>query len=227
MIQSVPRADACDHEAGEFARFIGVQRNQHGRIWRIARRPGREAAESASETVDNDHFLTLQQIGNRPRCGRRVEWYLQWTRGFSRRNSRRSGESRRIAFGVDQIKQRKRNILGVIGEHRRGDRACVLRRLRVRCARAEIAQDNDTPFPDDLFGDLVNGREHAADAAHGGLVGHRTISDGEMRLFEKAVAIYVQLDVFHPRRRAAFKWRIDERLENSPDFGPYVADGLA
>ena len=30
MIQLLPGADAGDHEAGEFARFIGVQRNQHG-----------------------------------------------------------------------------------------------------------------------------------------------------------------------------------------------------
>ena len=77
--------------------------------------------------------------------------------------------------------------------------------------------------PIDLFGDLVNGRQDAADPARGGFVRHRAVGDCEMQLFEKTVAINVQLNVVHPRRGAAFKWRINERLENRPDFGPHFA----
>ena len=143
--------------------------------------------------------------------------HLQWTHGFPRRNSRSSGEHL-IAFGIDQIQQREWNVLGVIGKHRSGDRARVLGGLRVRSAGAKIAQDNDASFAYDLFGDLVNGRQDAADRARDGIVGHRAVGDCEVQLFEKIVAINVQLNVLHPRRRAAFKWRINERLENRPDF---------
>ena len=61
----------------------------------------------------------------------------------------------------------------------------------------------------------------------GGLVGYRTVGDGEVCLFNEAVAIDLQEYVVVPCRRAPLERRIDERLENGPDLLPALAEGLA
>ena len=48
-----------------------------------------------------------------------------------------------------------------------------------------------------------------------------------MRLLDETVAIDLQGDVIHPRRRAAIEWGIDQWLEDLPDFRPDIAKRLA
>jgi len=107
------------------------------------------------------------------------------------------------------------------------DRAGLFGASRVRRVGAQIAQHMHAPFGDDFFGDFVDGREHAPDPARRGLVGHRAIGNGEMRLFDEAMPVYFEGNVLHPGRRAAREGRVDQRLEDVPDLRPAFADRLA
>ncbi len=58
-----------------------------------------------------------------------------------------------------------------------------------------------------LLRDVVNRAQNAADTAWCGLVRHGAVCDGEIRLFQKAVAMILEKNVFVPGRGAAFKGR--------------------
>lgn len=88
--------------------------------------------------------------------------------------------------------------------------------------RTEVAQHIDTPFADHLFGDLMDCRENAADAARRALVRNGAVCDREMSLFDETVPIDLQLDVFYPGRRAPREGRFDQRLQDMPDLPPAI-----
>ena len=108
----------------------------------------------------------------------------------------------------------------------RHDRARFLGRLRIACAGAEIAQDDDSALGHNPGGDFMDRRQDTANAARHGFVGNGAIRDGEMGFFDEPVAVDLEEDVFIPRRGAALEWRIDERLEHVPDLAPALTHGL-
>ncbi len=78
-------------------------------------------------------------------------------------------------------------------------------------ACAEIAKHDNAAFADDLFADLVNGGEHSANAAGDCFIGYRAVSDSEMSLFDEAVTIELEFNVFHPGGGSTVKWRLNQR----------------
>ena len=87
-------------------------------------------------------------------------------------------------------------------------------------ACTEIAKHNDAAFADDFFANLVNGGEHAADTAGDCLIGYGAVRDGEMSFFSKAVAIELELNVFHPGGWSTIERSLDQRAQDVPDFRP-------
>src|SRR4029077_18951566 len=73
--------------------------------------------------------------------------------------------------------------------------------------------------------DLVHRGEHASDTARRGGVGRRTVGNGKVRLLGEARTLDVKLKIFNPGGRSAAERRVDQGLEDVPDFGPALADG--
>ena len=132
-----------------------------------------------------------------------------------------------MSVGVDQIQQRKWDVAGMAGQRFRSDPAGIFSRPRLRRTRAQLAQDSDPAFTDNFASDFVHGGQHAADPTRSGIVGHRAIRDGEVRLLEEAAAINLEENVVHPGRRPAKKRRVDERLQNVPDLTPALTCRLS
>lgn len=108
-----------------------------------------------------------------------------------------------------------------------GNCAGFFRRFGFARARAKVAQRGDPPLAYDLFGNLMHRGQHATDAARHGVVWHRTIGNREMSFLDEAMTIDLQREIIHPRGRSALERRIDQRLQNVPDFRPALADRLA
>jgi hypothetical protein len=79
--------------------------------------------------------------------------------------------------------------------------------------------------PTIFFGDFVHRGQDAADTAGDGFVGDRAVRHREVRLFDEAMALELEFEVLDPRRRAAMVRRVDERLQDVPDFTPALAHG--
>src|ERR1700678_2767115 len=92
---------------------------------------------------------------------------------------------------------------------------------------SQLPKCMNPPLTDALVGDLMYCSQHSADSARNALIGNRTVSNGEMRLFEKSTPVDFQRKVFHPGGRAAMKGSLDQRLQNVPDFLPYLAHRLS
>ena len=78
------------------------------------------------------------------------------------------------------------------GQGLRSDAAGFLCGLSLGRLSAEVAQRRHPALPHNLFGDFVHGGEHAADAARHGIVWHRAVGDGEVRLFDEAVPVNLE-----------------------------------
>ena len=63
---------------------------------------------------------------------------------------------------IEEVEERERNVLRMIGEGFGDHCARRFRRLRFRGAHSDVAEELDPPFGDDLSGDLVHGAENAA-----------------------------------------------------------------
>ena len=124
------------------------------------------------------------------------------------------------ALGVEEVDQGERDVLVVRRQRLRRDGARLLGGLRLGGMRPEVAQDRHATLADDLLGDLVHGGQHPADAARRGLVGHGAVGDREVGLLDEAVAVDLQEDVLHPRRRPAVEGGVDERADDVPDLRP-------
>ena len=155
--------------------------------------------------------------GRRPRGGRvaRLDAGGAGQAGASarRRRAGRAARTGRPRGGAPGRRPRRRRPPRRSGPRRSGRRGRGARRTRRSL--------------DDLVGDLVDGGEHAADAAGRGVVGHRAVGDGEVGLLEEAVAVDLEEDVLHPGGRAAVERRVDQRPDDVPDLGPALAGRLA
>ena len=107
-----------------------------------------------------------------------------------------------------------------------GDLAGLLGGLGVPSPGAEVPQNGKAALADNLLGDLVHRRQHAADAARRGVVGNRAVGEGEMRFFEKPVSVDLQRQVIHPGRGTAAERAIDQRADDMPDLRPAFARRL-
>ena len=74
---------------------------------------------------------------------------------------------------IEEVEERERNVLRMIGEGFGDHCARRFRRLRFRGAHSDVAEELDPPFGDDLAGDLVHGAENAAYSSRCGLIRHR------------------------------------------------------
>src|SRR5262249_29146844 len=120
-------------------------------------------------------------------------------------NASGTREPQALSIDVDQVQQREWNFL-LMGRkrlRRKGAGLIDARRLPDTCA--EIAKRGHATLGDDFGGDLVNRREHAADAAVGGVVTDGTVGDGEVRLLDESVTIELELNILVPRRRSTTK----------------------
>ena len=189
---------------------------------RIRPGPGRHARESRRQVIDCDRPLRAHRLGQGP--GATLARYIgepYVTRGaLVPGHPCSSHESRGLPFVLEQVDQRERNVLGSPGEDLRGREARFLGGLRLGGARAELVQGGDAPLADDFFGDLVHGGEYPADAARGGLIGHRAVGHGEVRFLSEAVPTHLELEILDPGGGSALERRVDERLQHVPDFGP-------
>src|SRR6185503_18230466 len=103
---------------------------------------------------------------------------------------------------VDQVKQSERNIFRMTVQRRGCNRARFFGGLRLDGSGAEIAKHDDATFANNLLADLMNRCDH------------------EMSLFSEAVAIELELDVFHPRGWPTIKRGLDQRAQDVPNLGP-------
>src|SRR6516162_2186091 len=65
------------------------------------------------------------------------------------------------------------------------------------------------------FSVFVDGRKDAADSIGGRVVRDWAVGDREVGFFEVSMAIHLEEDVVHPRRRAAVKGGVDQRSEDT------------
>ena len=130
------------------------------------------------------------------------------------------------AVGVEQVDQRERGVLVVRRQRPGRGGARLLGGLRLGGVRPEIAQDRHATLADDLLSDLMHGTQHPADTPRRVVVGHGAVGDREVGLLDVAVAVHLQEDVLHPRRRAAAEGRLDERADDVPDLRPALRGRL-
>ena len=70
----------------------------------------------------------------------------------------------------------------------------------------------------DLPRNLMYSRQHTPNPARNGIVWNRAVGDCEMGFFLKAGAANYKLKVLDPGGWSAGEWRIDQRLQDVPDF---------
>ena len=128
---------------------------------------------------------------------------------------------------IEKIEDCEGHILGVLREDVGGGNAGLDVGADFGDPGAQVPQDADAPLADDLLRDLVHRREHAADAARRGLVGHRAVADGEVAFFDEPIAPQFELEVFDPGRRATVERCVDQRPQHVPDLGPAITRGDA
>src|SRR5262249_45365334 len=92
---------------------------------------------------------------------------------------------------------------------------------------SQIAQYSYATLRDDLARDFMHRGQHSTDSGWNSLIGHRTVRDGEVRLFQKSVSIDHQQDVVIPCCRTAVKGSVDQGADNIPDFRPAYICRLA
>ena len=110
------------------------------------------------------------------------------------------------------------------GKRLRSDAACFFGAALLRRLNPEIAQNGDATFRNDLFADLMHRRQYSPDAAGRSGVRYWAIGHRKMRLLGEAGPLEVKLKILNPGRRAAIEGRIDQRLEDVPDFRPAITD---
>jgi hypothetical protein len=193
---------------------------------RFGPRPDRHCIEARREVGHLDNAVSAERDRERPtRIGAgRVKRHDLRTCALPRLGPGRSRQSRVRTVWIDQVEKCERDILAVPGKRLHRDAACffgsVLRRLR-----AQIAQNGNAALGNDLLADLVHRGEHASDTARRGGVGRRTVGNGKVRLLGEARTLDVKLKIFNPGGRSAAERRVDQGLEDVPDFGPALADG--
>ncbi|WP_223258533.1 hypothetical protein [Trinickia symbiotica] len=95
--------------------------------------------------------------------------------------------------------------------------------LCVTASSRQIAQGTNAPFAYDLFGDLVDRREYAADTAGRGVVGDGAIGNREMAFLDEPITVDLEEDVIIPGRGPATKGPVDQRADDVPDLLPALA----
>ena len=180
----------------------------------------------AFEPAERLRGLAAQRLGQRPARSRRPGSMSVGPARSASMPVRLTSFSRR-SVRIEQIEHGEGNVLGVLRQDVGGGDAGLDVGARFRHARAQVPQDADAPLTDDLLRDLVHRREHAADAARRGFVGHRAVADGEVAFFDEPVALQFELEVFDPGGRATVEGRVDQRPQHVPDLGPAIARGDA
>src|ERR1043165_7649674 len=201
------RADQC---YDRFARRIGPRSRRNF------------SSESCGKIVDDLGGFRLHCAWYRPRMFR-FKVNRQWTQRLSGADARSAGESQLLRVVVEQIKQSEWDVFRMTIKSSGCHSASFFGGLGFDGARAEITGPNDAALADDFLADLMNGREHTADAARNGFVRHRAVRDGEMSFFSEPVTIDLQVNVFHPRGRSAVKRRFDQRAQDVPDLRPALS----
>ena len=136
------------------------------------------------------------------------------------------GEPCVSTVGVDEIQKRKRHVFRVAVENL-GSRAAGILGAALDRLHAEIAQDSHAAFANDLLSDFVHRRQHTANSERGRVVRHRAVGDREVCFLRHAQTLEMKLKVLDPSRGTAIVRRVDQRLENRPDFGPAFSNGQA
>src|SRR5579862_871897 len=128
---------------------------------------------------------------------------------------------------VDDIEQSEGNVFVMRPHHCRGDHTGVRSRPGFRRACPEVAQDGDAPLAHDLFGDFMHGGEHAANSAGRCVVRHGAMGNREMGFLDESSPVDLELNILAPCGRTALEWRVDQGLQDVPEFGPTIAHGVS
>ena len=209
-------------------RAVGRDRHHHRLVWRV--RPGalRHRGKTLAQPGQMLGGAGAMDERKRPACIA-VPGKIDARRCKIRRrsNARDTGKAGMPLAGFDQVEQHERHVQRVRRQCQRSDRAGFLGGLGFARPCAQVAQHDDPTLADHLPGDFRHRREHAADAAGRGLVRNRAVGDREVGFLDEAVPIDLERDVVVPRRRAAKKRRVDQRLQHVPYLAPAFPDRAA
>jgi hypothetical protein len=136
-------------------------------------------------------------------------------------------EPRLLTVRTDQVEQRERQVLRIVRKSLGRRSACRFSRLRFERLGTKISQRSRPALPQNLRGDLVYGRQNPTNAGGGGLIRHRAVGDGEVRLLDEAVTVNLEREIVHPGSWAAMERSIDQGLKHVPDLVPTLADRLS
>ena len=180
VVEPQPRADAGDQQAGGLMRRVRRDRHDDGGVRRVRPRARRHRAEAAGEVLDDLQTLRVRALRRAAKPSAASSRSIDGRARGAARRSMPAAPARRACLpsGVDQVQQRERNVLGVLAQRLRRRSRRPPPRVFASPARAPRSRSgDDPPLADDLLGDLVHRREHAADAARRGLVGHGAVGD--------------------------------------------------
>jgi len=131
-----------------------------------------------------------------------------------------------LAVRIQQIQQRKGDILRVLRQGLGSNGAGVLGRFRLRRARPEVAQHRHATFTNDFVANFVHSGKYTANPTRHSLIWHRAIRNRKMGLLDKPIPVDFQSEILHPGCRAAVIRCLDEGTNDVPDLGPAGTGGL-
>ncbi len=221
VIELQVRADAGHQNSGQLVRDVRPDRHDD----RLSRRIGpwpqwSSRAEAVSEIVDDLHGVGAYDVRQRPGLLVRQACEVDNRRLAAIAGADASGtdQPRPVAVAIDQIKQRERNILAVLGKRLRGDGTRFLRGLCLGPPRTQVPQRNEPPFANNPLRMLDHRRKNTADGVV--LGAHGAERKREVAFLWKAVALQNEKLVVRPGRFTGCDHALEHGLDDIPDFRP-------
>lgn len=148
-----------------------------------------------------------------------------WIRTLSGFGAALSNERRVLPIRINEKNMRKWDVIRVSSQNIGCERT-YLRGLRYdRRTSCKFAQSPKPALTDDIVCHFVYSGQHSANSAWGSIVGHRTVSDSEMSLLYKPVAVDFQSEIVRPCGNTAQKRTLDQWPDDVPDLWPALGRG--